>query len=181
MYQFHYDYVKVKYPGDRSKLLFTDTDSLVYKIRTQNLYQDMLEDKQLFDFSGYSKDHPCFSSENKKVIGKMRDELNGLIMKEFVGLRAKMYSLKYDKNETMTKAKGVKKYVIKGKIDHADYKDCLFQDREYLHTMNSIRSEKHLLYSIKQSKTTLSSFDDKRFILSDGISTLPYGNYCINL
>ena len=45
MYQFHYDYVKVKYPGDRSKLLFTDTDSLVYKIRTQNLYQDMLEDK----------------------------------------------------------------------------------------------------------------------------------------
>ena len=80
----------------------------------------------------------------------MKDELNGLIMKEFVWLRAKMYSLKYNKNETMTKAKGVKKYVIKGKIDHADYKDCLFQDREYLHTMNSIRSETHLLYSIKQ-------------------------------
>ena len=62
MYQFHYDYVKVKYPGDRSKLLFTDTDSLVYKIRTQNLYQDMLGDKQLFDSSGYPKDHPCYSS-----------------------------------------------------------------------------------------------------------------------
>ena len=51
MYQFHYDYVKVKYPGDNSKSLFTDTDSLVYKIRSQNLYQDMLEDKDLFDLS----------------------------------------------------------------------------------------------------------------------------------
>ena len=141
MYQFHYDYVKVKYPGDNSKLLFTDTDSLVYKIRSQNLYQDMLEDKDLFDFSGYSKDHACFSNKNKKVIGKMKDELNGLIIKEFIGLCAKMYSLKYDENETMTKAKGEKKYVIKGKISHEDYKECLFQNQEYLHTMNLVGSE----------------------------------------
>ena len=49
-------------------------------------YQDMLEDKQLFDFSGYPKDHPCYSSENKKVIGKMKDELNGLITVSYTHL-----------------------------------------------------------------------------------------------
>ena len=54
----------------------------------------------------------CFSNDNKKVIGKMKGELNGSIMKEFVGLRAKMYSLEFD-GKSMTKAKGVKRYVIK--------------------------------------------------------------------
>jgi hypothetical protein len=142
MYNFHYDYVKSKYPGDASKLLFTDTDSLVYMIHTRDLYQDMLADQDRFDFSGYSKDHPCYSAQNKKVIGKMKDELNGIPMKEFVGLRAKMYSLEYG-DKTMTKAKGVKKYVIEKHIKHSDYRDCLFQCKEYLHRMNSIRSEKH--------------------------------------
>ena len=65
----------------------------------------MLKDQDLFDFSGYPKEHPCFASKNKKVIGKMKDELNGLIMKEFVGLRAKTYSVSYRSHE-MKKAKG---------------------------------------------------------------------------
>ena len=178
MYKFHYDYVKEKYPGDDSKLLFTDTDSLVYKIRTNDLYRDMLEDRNLFDFSGYPKDHPCFSNDNKKVIGKMKDELGGSIMREFVGLRAKMYSLEFD-NKSMTKAKGVKKYVIKNNIRHSDYRDCLFQQRNYFHCMNSIRSDKHILHSVRQNKATLSAYDDKRYILNDGISTLPHGHYKI--
>ena len=136
----------------------------------------MLDDKDSFDFSGYPKEHPCFSNDNKKVIGKMKDELNGAVMKEFVGLRAKMYSLEFD-NKSMTKAKGVKKYVIKNQIRHSDYRDCLFGCREYLHKMNSLRSEKHIIYSMRQNKKTLSSYDDKRYILEDGISTLPYGHY----
>lgn len=177
MYNFHYGYVKEKYPD--SKLLFTDTDSLVYKIRTNDLYRDMLEDRSLFDFSGYPKDHPCFSNDNKKVIGKMKDELGGSIMREFVGLRAKMYSLEFN-NKSMTKAKGVKKYVIKNNIRHSDYRDCLFQRRNYFHCMNSIRSNKHVLHSVRQNKATLSAYDDKRYILEDGISTLPYGHYKIN-
>ena len=91
MYQWHYGYVKQRYPGEKSKLLFTDTDSLVYSIQTKDLYYDMLKDQDLFDFSGYPKEHPCFSNDNKKVIGKMKDELNSLKMNEFVGLRAKTY------------------------------------------------------------------------------------------
>ena len=181
MYDFHYNYVKQKYPGDSSRLLFTDTDSLVYKIHTENLYRDMFQDQDLFDFSGYPKTHFCFSNENKKVIGKMKDELNGSLMKEFVGLRAKMYSLEYDGRKSMTKDKGVKKYIIKQQqLKHSDYRNCLFDCcGEYLHTMNSIRSEKHLIYSMQQNKTTLSAYDDKRYMLDDGVSSIPFGHYRI--
>ena len=108
MYDFHYNYVKPKYPCDKSKLMFTDTDSLAYMIQTDDLYADMFADAALFDFSGYPRDHRCFSNVNKKVIGKMKDELNGVKMEEFIGLKAKMYSVLYDANE-MKKAKGVKK------------------------------------------------------------------------
>ena len=91
-----------------------------------------------------------------------------------------MYSLKYDQDrKTMTKAKGVKKYVIKNQLRHSDYKDALFNFKKYFHTMNSIRSQKHILYTLKQNKTTLSAYDDKRYILQDGITTLPYGHYKI--
>ena len=184
MYNFHYNYVKQKYPREKSKLLFTDTDSLVYKIQTRDLYHDMKEDEHLFDFSGYPNDHFCYSNANKKVIGKMKDELNGKCMVEFVGLRAKMYSVKYKSTsnefQTMKKAKGVKKYVVKKHIDHEDYKKALFECKRYMHRMNSIRSEKHRVYTVGQNKSTLFSYDDKRYILSDGITTLAYGHYKIN-
>jgi len=77
MYEWHYQYVKQKYPGETSKLLFTDTDSLVYEINTYDLYDDMLEDSDRFDFSGYEKTHRCYTDKNKKKIGKMKDELGG--------------------------------------------------------------------------------------------------------
>ena len=159
---FHYYYVKEKYPN--SKLMFTDTDSLAYMIQTNDLYADMLTDAELFDFSGYPRDHLCFSNDNKKVIGKMKDELNGIKMEEFIGLKAKMYSVLYD-NIEMKKAKGVKKNVIKQHIRHADYRDCIYNYRKLTHSMNMIRSYKHKVYTIMQNKTTLSAYDDKRFII----------------
>ena len=91
-------------------------------------------------------------------------------MREFVGLRAKMYSLEFE-DKTMTKAKGVNKYVIKNNIRHSDYRDSLFQRQNYFHYMNSIRSNKHILHSVRHNKVTLSAYDDKRYILDDGVST----------
>ena len=109
MYDFHYNYLKRKYSD--LTLLFTDTDSLTYQIQTDNVYEDFYADKHLFDFSGYENESPFYNDENKKLIGKMKDELNGEIIEEFVGLRAKMYSLK-TKKEEMKKAKRVKKNVV---------------------------------------------------------------------
>ena len=58
------------------------------------MYEDFHVYKHLFDFSGYEKEIPFYDNENKKVIGKMKDELNEEISEEFIGLRARMYSLK---------------------------------------------------------------------------------------
>ena len=59
-----------------------------------NMYEDFYADQKLFDFSGYEKESPFYNDENKKVIGKMKDQLNGEVIEKIVGLRAKMYSLK---------------------------------------------------------------------------------------
>ena len=158
MHDFHYNCIKRKYPDS---LLFTDTDSLTYQIQTANVYEDFYADKHLFDFSGYEKESPFYNDENKKVIVKMKDELNGEIMEEFVGLRTKMYSLK-TKKEEMKKAKGVKKNVVKKDISNQDYVDCLFEERKFMHTIQTIQSFKHQLYTIKQNKVSLGPYDDKR-------------------
>ena len=90
VYKFRYDYVCNKYDA---KLLFTDTDSLIYEIKGENVYEECFKDRDLFDFSGYPINSKYYDSTNKKVIGKMKDEFNGVKIIEFVGLKSKMYSL----------------------------------------------------------------------------------------
>ena len=84
---FHYNYIKQKYPD--STLSFTNIDFLRYQIQMVNMYEDFYAEKKLFNFSGYEKESPFYIDENKKVIGKMKDELNGEVIEKMVGLRAK--------------------------------------------------------------------------------------------
>ena len=67
MYQFHYNYVLKKFDA---RLLFTDTDSLVYEIRDGNVYEQCFNDKHLFDFSGFPKNSVYFDDSNKKKVRK---------------------------------------------------------------------------------------------------------------
>ena len=115
MYDFYYYHLKVKY-GDNCNLLYADTDSLIVEIKTKDVYKDMAEDKYLYDFSNYPKDHFLYSDLNKKVIGKFQDETPRVLIREFVCFRAKMYSILLDNKESMKRAKGVKKYVLKKEI-----------------------------------------------------------------
>ena len=134
MYDFHYNYIKKKY-GDKAKLLLTDTDSLMYEIQTEDFYNDISGDvKDRFDTSGYPSDHPSGipSGFNKKVLGMFKDEVNGNVIDEFVGLRAKLYSYKMFEGEESKKCKGVKKSVVKKSITHEDYKKCLLTGKEQL-------------------------------------------------
>ena len=126
MYEFHYNYIKPKY-GEKAKLLFTDTDSLMYEIETDDFYKDICPDvRDKFDTSNYSKDHPSGieTGANKNVIGMFKDEAEGLIISEFVGLRAKLYSFKILKTAAEifeeTKCKGTKKAEAKKHITFAD-------------------------------------------------------------
>ena len=67
MYDFHYNYIKKKY-GSNAKLLFTDTDSLTYNIRTENKYKDFWADKDKFDFSDCNKNSGFYNSTKKKEL-----------------------------------------------------------------------------------------------------------------
>ena len=91
MYDFHYNFLKKNFDAE---LLFTDTDSLAYEIKSENVYDEFFKWKYLFDFSNYSKDSKFYHDSNKKVIGKMKDEMGGIIINEFIGLKSKMYALK---------------------------------------------------------------------------------------
>ena len=64
--------------GANAKLLFTDTDSLTYLITTPDVYKDMVEALDRFDTSDYPRSHPCYSTQNKKVVLKFKDEANGV-------------------------------------------------------------------------------------------------------
>ena len=76
-----------------------------------------------YDTSDYPKDHYLHSMDNKKVIGKMKDECAGRPIQEYVGLRPKMYySILEDNRSNIKKAKGVKKYVVEKQIKHEQYK-----------------------------------------------------------
>ena len=81
--------------------MFTDTDNLAYEIKSENVYDEFFKWKDLFDFSNYSKDSKFYDDSNKKVVGKMKDEMGGIIIDEFIGLKSKMYAIKkIDGNES---------------------------------------------------------------------------------
>ena len=178
IYDFHYNYIKSKY-GNRAKLLFTDTDSLTYEIQTEDSYKDFWNDKDKFDNSDYPADSPFYDASNKKVMGKFKDEAAGKPITEFIGLRSKMYSYTKDDGINNKTAKGIAKNVIKKVIKHEDYKNILFNNEQMYHNMKTIRSDLHILKSFSLNKVSLSCFDDKRYILDDGINSYAYGHYRI--
>jgi len=176
MFEFHYDKILKKY-GDKAKLLMTDTDSLVYHITTPDIYRDMIDDLDSYDTSDYPPTHPAYSVTNKKKLGKMKDELASKPIKEFVGLRAKMYSiLDYDGLEKK-RAKGINKCTTDKYLRHASYRYALLHEQSSKVTMQTIRSLSHRLYTVQLYKTGLSPYDDKRYVLDDKVTTLAHGHY----
>ena len=120
-----------------------DTDSLIYSIKTEDIYADIADDVETrFDTSGYIPDRPLPIGKNKKVIGLMKDELGSEIMKEFVSLQPKLYSYKVGNSEPK-KCKGTKKCVVKKTISFDDYKKCLFSGEQSHRSQLLFRSRKH--------------------------------------
>ena len=186
MYQFHYDYIKDKYKNN-AQLLFTDTDSLTYHIKTDDIYKDNFENKHLFDLSGYSMndEYRKCDNTNKKVILKMKDETDGIPIIEFVGLRSKMYSLLLDNGKEKKTGKGIKKCILKKNITHDDYKRCILStnkdDQRQKVSFNNLRTFNHDIYTYNYKKIGLSCSDDKGYLLDDGITKYSYGNSKIEL
>ena len=138
MYEFHYDYIKNKYDNDSK--LFTDTDSLFNEIKTEDAYEDFSIDKEMLDFSNYSTKSKYYDDSNKLVIGKMKEKTRGVVIKEFVGLKPKMYSFLVGNNQHK-KAKGVNRNVVAA-ISHSEYKDALLNKKCLRHhSIDRIRSK----------------------------------------
>ena len=113
MYKFWYEYIKPKYADD-VKLCYTDTDSFIVHIKTEDFYKDIANNvEKRFGTSNYEVDRPLPKEKNKKVIGLIKGELGGRIMTEFVALRPKTYIYLMDDDNEAKKAKGTKKCVIK--------------------------------------------------------------------
>ena len=155
-----------------------DTDSFVYDIRTEDFYTDIVDDVlERSDMSGYDKDdvRPLPTGKNKKVIGKMKDELGGKIMTEFVALRLKSYAYKYNSKEEK-KCKGIKKCIIKKTLGFDDYVNCLLSSTDDYRLQLMFRSTKHEVDMVKVHKVALNRDDDKRIVKKDGIGTLARGH-----
>ena len=199
MYELWYDYLKPKY-GENVKLFYMDTDSFIVHVKTDDIYKDIAEDvEKRFGTSNYEIDKPLPKGKNEKVIGLMKNELGGQIMKEFAGLREKTYSyLKENSNENK-KANGKKKCVIKRKLKFQDYKnclratqieniknylekkeidvDCLKEDKNkrILKKQQRFKSERHNVFTEEINKIGLSSNDDKRIQSINSIETHAHG------
>ena len=116
-----------------AELLFTDTESLNYEIKSKNVYEEFFKWKDFFGFSNYSKDPKFFDETKKKVIGKMKDEFGVVIVTEFVGLKSKMYSMKKIDGKECNTAKGVSIA-----SEFYKFKDVLFNEKnEKWNWMNS--------------------------------------------
>ena len=180
MYEFWYDYVKQAYQ-DKVKLCYMDTDSFILQIQTNDFFEDINDDViKWFDTSNYDKNdnRPLEIAKNKKVIGKLTDELGGKVLTEFVSLRAKTYAyiqLNEDKLEKHKRAKGTKKCVIKKHFNFDLYKKALFNNKTIRCTQQRFKSDYHNICTQTVHKSSLDNDDGKRIQSHDGRHPYPHG------
>ena len=152
--------------------------SLCYELRCHDAYKDMKTDLQFFDTRDYPTNHSCFSKINSKVLGKFKDECSGVTPLEFVGLRAKIYSiLMPDQCEKKT-GKGINSRYLKKHIHHQMYLDCLETEHKTSACFYCIQRKNHQLRTVMMQKVALNPYDDKRYLLSS-THTLAYGHYSL--
>ena len=158
--------------------LISDTDSLLVDIPTDDLYRDLADLKDHMDFSNYPQDHPLYDPSNKAVLNKFKDECAGRVVKEFIGLRSKCYSILLQDGDTEKQKKaaaGVKKSIQKS-LHHELYCQTLESENDLYITQKMLRSDKHTVYSVTQTKIGLSALDMKRYLV-DSIKTRAFGHY----
>ncbi len=162
---------------------FSDTDSFLFKTKNTKMYKQKV--KNIMDFSNYPTNHKLFSLKNKAKLGYFKDELGGkLSVSEFVGLRAKCYSMKMnekinDRNIEKKVCKGLGRVAIEKRLKFRHYKQCLFQNKDRRYDFHTIRSTKQNIKTIRIKKKAISHLDTKRWLFDCGIHSVPYGSFII--
>ena len=183
MFSFQYEYVKKKW--EKVEVLYSDTDSLVLNIETDDFFKDISGDVvEWFDTNDFPKDHPAvleglpIVKENKKKIGLMKDECGGKILTEWVALRPKLYSFLTENGEKQ-KAKGLKKSIKNKSLRHENFLKCLRTGKSQTRKQCLFRSRDHHIFTENMVKVALSCDDDKRIVLENGIDTLSLGHFLL--
>jgi len=182
MNRFVYEYLKPKW-GNNVEICGGDTDSLFLHIKTENFFEDIKADiKEWFDTSNFSEGNRFgLKRMNAKQLGKFKIETGDNIASKLVGIRSKMYNMEMqeqtDKCIYKLAEKGVPGYKKHNNIQL--FEDILFKETQNHIDYNRIGSSNLDVYTIHQKKVALSNFDDKRYILDDGITTLAHGHYKI--
>ncbi|PKC54371.1 hypothetical protein RhiirA1_477444 [Rhizophagus irregularis] len=166
MYDFWYNHIKRKY-GNRAKLCYTDTDSFIIEIETENVYDDMVEDADLYDFSGYLEDHPLLKKLPPDQWITKPD-----------GNRSKSYAIETENmTKNIQKAKGLKKSLVNKELTIDIYERCILEGVEDKpQTANFLRCERFVPYIIRQTKRSIHPLDSKRWLLIDRITTWAFGD-----
>ena len=166
MYDFHNNFTKKHFDAE---LLFTDTDSLTYKIKSEDVDKEFFKHKHLFAFSNFSEDWKFHDSQYKMVVGKMKVVHKGISIKKFVGLKPKVHFMLSDNGKESNTAKGINTATEFNKL-----KETLFEKKVIRHKMKSIQGKKQRIGTYEIMKTWLSCFHDKKLVLDYGIHTLAY-------
>ena len=127
----------------------------MYEIKTEDVYKDFNNNKEMFDFSNYLTKSKYYDDSNKLLIGKMKDETGGVAIEKFVGLKTKMYLFLVDDNSEHKKANVVNKNIA-ARISHNKYKDVLSNNKCIRHTVNRIQSKDHRIGTYEINKISLS-------------------------
>ena len=168
--------------------MFTEafTDSFTYEIECEeDIYDVMAGRTNYLDFSNYPPEHPNYNADNYLEPGywkvrnvhsccdvdiHLQDEGGSKVILEFVGLRAKMYSIKYLNGEEKKTAKGVLAGVRKGQLRHELYKEALFEEKKMTHAGHKIQKKDNQLFTVKMRKSSLCCLNDKIRVDRDGDS-----------
>jgi hypothetical protein len=180
MMDFHYNTIEHNFKN-KYNVLYSDTDSLVYNIQHDDIYEWIKDNKNHFDLSESIR-LDVKDDANKKVLGKFKDELNTLIMTEFIALNPKVYSINHQtfdefnnvKIKNKKTLKGVSKTVVKHEITHDDYVKVLETNEPEIRKVMGFRSFNHEVYTYENDKIALSSFYDKMQMI-DSINNIPFG------
>ena len=173
---FWYGCIKAKYP--QAQLCMTDTDSLLFHVETPNLYGDMAGDTR-YDTSNYPRDHPLYCADRAKIPGFFKDETGGRVIREFVGLRSKMYSLEMADGGPTKKAAGGILLIAADKLTHQQYREALHASTVHKVSFSINKSTQHTLTVEEVERVGLCPYDDKVWVADDGITTFAHGHKSI--
>ena len=163
-----------RYSSSQLKVAYKDTDSLLHLIEMPDMYNEMASFKHLLDFSDYRQENFSLDPAIKKVPLTMTDEFQGKILREVVCLRSKLYSIDYVGGKKQS-IKGIQRSITKT-LNHELFRNCLYS-KKVIKAMTQLRSQYNQIVVNEIVKVAISSFDDERFLLENGVSSLAYEHY----